>query len=152
MLPAARHAHCLGIALSTVFAVLAPVHALASRPATNVAVARVRVLAEIGGGHSVSGGGRGRVQLVTRREAPPRPPTTHATRASEGGCLLVQTHDGSRRMPQSRTTCRLAVSSSLRVVCLVGRLHEGHVAGSAALFYDAHAPPQPATDVAGLLA
>jgi len=149
---ASRTAYRLGVTIAGVLGIFAPGPVLASRPVTTVAIARAGAYAEIGTGHSVSGGGRGGRQVATHRDPPPTPPTTQPASPSFDGCLVAQRDDGGRRTPQPRTTSHLATSECLRVVRVVDVVHDGRGSVEAAVFHDAHAPPMPATDVAGLLA
>ncbi len=68
------------------------------------------------------------------------------------GRVLAGIESGRRRTPQSGATSPVGVVGRRRAVRTVDVVHDPRAAAPAALFHDAHAPPSPVTDVAGLLA
>jgi hypothetical protein len=154
---ASRSVVRIGVMAAVVLGIARPPVALASRPATTVGVARLSHAlgpsrAEIGAGRYVSGGGRGgRARLAERHDVPP-PPTTRSAGDQHHGCVLAGVEDGRRRTPQSRGTSPIAMTGRLHPMRIVDVGHDSRATAPAALFHDAHAPPAPVTDVAGLLA
>jgi hypothetical protein len=154
MLSASRSVIRTGVMAAVALAIVRPPVALASRPATTVVAHVSHALrpsrVEIGAGRYVSGGGRGgRVQRAPR---PAPPPATRSARPPCDGCVLVASHDGRRRAPHLRATSPVARLGRIPPMRVVDIVHGRRVSLPAALFYDAHAPPLPVTDVAGLLA
>jgi hypothetical protein len=146
---ASHTARRFGVIAAGVLAIVGATPALASRPTMSAAIARARPHAEIGAGHSSNGGGRGGPAHVATHEVPPSPPTTRSAPRRFEGCLLAQTDDG-RRTPQSRTTAPVAITGRIRAVRVVADVQDRRASVPGALFHDAHAPPSPATEVAGL--
>ena len=152
---ASRSVVRIGVMAAVVLGIARPPVALASRPATTVGVAHLSHAPshqEIGASRYVSGGGRGgRGQLAARHDVP-SPPTTRSAGDHDDGCVLGGVQDGRRRTPQSRATSPVAIAGRLHPVRIVDIGHDSRATAPAALFHDAHAPPAPVTDVAGLLA
>jgi hypothetical protein len=141
----------LGVLVAGALALAGPGPALASRPARTAAIVRAQPRVEIGRGHSVSGGGRGG-SVVARRETRPPPRATGTVPSRHDGCVLVRTHQGGRGAAPSRTASRTVAFGGLRAARAADRETDGRGSLAAAIFHDAHAPPSPPTDVAGLLA
>jgi hypothetical protein len=148
---ASRNVCRLGVVIAGVLAIVGPRPALASRPSMSTAVVHVRPHAEIGAGRYVSGGGRGgQAHAAPRRDAPP--PTTRPAEPPCNGFVFARTDDGRRRSSQSRATSPAAAFGRPLLVRVVDVVGDRDVSVPAGLFHDAHAPPSPVTDVAGLLA
>ena len=146
----------IGAMVAVILGIARPQVALASRPATTVRVALARPLGpshqEIGAGCYVSGGGRGGCGQLAAHHEVPTPPMTRPAADQHEGCVLAAIESGRRRTSQSGATSPIAVAGRRRAVRVVDVVHDPGAAAPAALFHDAHAPPSPVTDVAGLLA